>query len=302
MSNKIIIICGPTAVGKTAVGIEFAKEFNGEIISADSQQVWRGFDVGTAKANLKERSSVRHHLVDICEATESFDAERFVKLADRAIVDIVKRKKVPFIVGGTGMYLRMLEKGICDAPPQDEEFRAVFEEEIESGSLIDQHEKLKMIDPESAAAIHPNDRTRIERALEIHYLTGIPASEFREAHGFTEKRYDALKIGLNIDRAELYQRINDRVDAMMEAGLLEEVRNLLAEHDSDCQPFKAVGYRELVAYLNGEMEYDEAIELTKRNSRRFAKRQLTWFRGDSEIEWFTPDALDEISAIIGNFL
>ncbi len=302
MSNKIIIICGPTAVGKTAVGIEFAKEFNGEIISADSQQVWRGFDVGTAKANLKERSSVRHHLVDICEATERFDAERFVKLADRAIVDIVKRKKVPFIVGGTGMYLRMLEKGICDAPPQDEEFRAVFEEEIESGSLIDQHEKLKKIDPESAAAIHPNDRTRIERALEIHYLTGIPASEFREAHGFTEKRYDALKIGLNIDRAELYQRINDRVDAMMEAGLLEEVRNLLAEHDSDCQPFKAVGYRELVAYLNGEMEYDEAIELTKRNSRRFAKRQLTWFRGDSEIEWFTPDALDEISAIIGNFL
>ncbi|MBT3181052.1 MAG: tRNA (adenosine(37)-N6)-dimethylallyltransferase MiaA [Deltaproteobacteria bacterium] len=302
MLRKIVIICGPTAVGKTGVGITLAKEFNGEIISADSQQVWRGFDIGTAKVNLTERSAIKHHLVDICEPAEHFDAEHFVELADRAIDDIVGRGKIPFVVGGTGMYMRMLEKGLCDAPPQDEEFRAVFEDEVANSSLLDQHEKLRAIDPESAAAIHPNDRTRIERALEIHYLTGVPASEFRETHGFAEKRYDALKVGLNIGRADLYQRINDRVDMMVEEGLLKEVRTLLAKYDFDCQPFKAVGYRELVAYINGEMDYDEAIELTKRNSRRYAKRQLTWFRGDPEIKWFEPHALSEIAENIRNFL
>lgn len=300
--KKIVIICGPTAVGKTGIGIELAKKFDGEIISADSQQVWRGFDIGTAKANLTERSDVKHHLIDVCDPTDHFDAEKFMKLADETIDDIVSRGKVPFIVGGTGMYLRMLEKGICDAPPQDEEFRNAFEDEIESEGLSVLHDRLSEIDHDSARNIHPNDRTRIIRALEIYHLTGIPASEFREKHDFAGKRYDALKIGLDIDRAELYQRINDRVDLMMEEGLLHEVRELLEKYPADSQPFSAVGYRELVSFINGDMHFDEAIEDTKKMSRRFAKRQLTWFRSDSEIEWFAPEEISKIENRVTRFL
>jgi len=300
--RKLIIICGPTAVGKTQVGMQLAAGFNGEIISADSQQVWRGFDVGTAKANLTERSDIPHHLIDICEPTEHFDAERFVKLADGAIADIAGRGKVPIIVGGTGMYIRMLERGLCDAPPRDARFRKKLELEIESDGLWNLHDRLKEIDPESASAIHPNDHTRIVRALEIHHLADIPASEFRKKHSFAERRYDALKFGLTIDREELYRRIDERVDRMIENGLVDEVRSLLARHSAECQPFQAVGYREIVAHLNGRMNLEEAVRLTKRNSRHFAKRQLTWFRADPEIEWFSPDDLDAIAGAVREFM
>jgi tRNA dimethylallyltransferase len=300
--KKIIIICGPTATGKTAVGIWLAKQFNGEIVSADSQQVWRGFDVGTAKANLTERSEVRHHLIDVCEPTQHFDSEFFLKLADAAIADIVSRGKTPFVVGGTGMYLKMLERGICDAPPGDDQFRGALEKELDAGNIWELHERLRMLDPDAAKDIHPNDRTRIVRALEIQHLTGVPASEFRRRHDFSEKRYDALKIGLELDRKELYERINDRVDTMMGDGLLNEVRELLEKYGPNCQPFRAVGYREFVAYLKGEMRYEEALEETKKQSRRFAKRQMTWFRADPEIEWFAPADRHEISSVCARHL
>lgn len=333
MVQKIIIICGPTAVGKTQVGIELAHRFNGEIVSADSQQVWRGFDIGTAKANLKERADVRHHLVDIVDPSEKFDAAMFIAAADAAISDIVSRPPasprepakgrmarlarlhrqqggqawragglVPFVVGGTGMYIRMLDRGLCEAPPQDEEFREELGRRIENVGLLALHEELTKIDPASASNIHPNDKTRIVRAIEIYELTGVQASKFREEHSFGERRYDALKIGLAIERAEIYRRIDARVDRMVEAGLVDEVRSLLSRYDRTCQPFQAVGYKEIVAHVKGEMPLDEAVQLTKRNSRRFAKRQLTWFRSDKEIRWFAPDDRSSIESAVGAFL
>lgn len=310
--RSIVIILGPTAVGKTGLGIELAKRFAGEIVSADSQQVWRGMDIGTAKANLTERSEVPHHLIDVADPDEHFDAAQFVQLADRAIEDISLRGKRAFVVGGTGMYLRLLVNGLCEAPAQDAAFRAGLEDEINNSSyqlsavgdqqlqnpLHQLHTRLKEIDPESASGIHPNDRTRIVRALEIYELTGAPASRFRNVHGYGEKRYDALKIGLNIDRETLYRRIDKRIDRMLDDGLLDEVRRLTETYGPDAQGLRAVGYREFVRHIKGELSLDTAVELSKRNSRRFAKRQLTWFRSDEEIKWFHPDEIDKIGHVI----
>lgn len=301
MVQKIIIICGPTAVGKTRVSIELAKQFNGEIVSADSQQVWRGMDIGTAKADLTERSHVPHHLIDVVNPDEHFDAAKFLELADRAISDIGSRGKLPFVVGGTGMYLRMLVNGLCEAPPQDSEIRKQIEDEIEARGLQALHDRLGEIDPESALSIHPNDRTRIIRALEIYELTGMPANDFRKVHCYSEKRYDAFKIGLNIEREELYRRIDERIDCMLEKGLLDEVAVLMERYGSEAQGLRAVGYREFVHHLKGEVSLDEATELAKRNSRRFAKRQLTWFRADDEIKWYHPDEIVSMMPEFGPF-
>ncbi len=286
--KKIIIICGPTASGKSALALSLAKKFSGEIISADSQQVWRGFDIGTAKPTEDELREVPHHLIDICDPPQRFDAEKFLRRADAAIEEISSRGMIPFVVGGTGMYLRMLEFGICDAPESDPELRAELESRAKVEGLAALHEELESVDPQSASSIHPNDKTRIIRALEIFHLTGSPASELRCGHEFSSRRYDALKVGLEIEREELYRRIDARVDSMMAAGLLEEVRALLDKYDSAAQPFSAVGYKELVSHLAGEVSLDEAIRLIKRNSRRYAKRQMTWFRADLEIKWFEP--------------
>jgi tRNA dimethylallyltransferase len=293
--QEIIVICGPTAVGKTRASIELAKCFDGEIVSADSQQVWRGMDIGTAKANLTERSEVRHHLIDVVDPDEHFDAARFLELADAAIEDIASRGKRVLVVGGTGMYIRILLNGLCEVPPADEEYRSELENEIEKIGTWPLHDRLREVDQESAIQIHPNDRTRIIRALEIHHLTGIPASRFREEHGYGEKRYDSRKIGLDIEREELYRRINERIDKMLEQGLLDEVRGLVDRYGREAQGLTAVGYREFVRHLQGELSLDEAIDLAKRNSRRFAKRQLTWFRADPEIEWFNPDEFERTS-------
>lgn len=299
--ERILIICGPTASGKTAVGIELAKRFDGEIVSADSQQVWRGFDIGTAKPTAEERAAVPHHLVDVADPEEHFDAARFVELADAAIADIVARGKRPLVVGGTGMYLRLLVRGVCDAPPQDADYRAELEKEIEEEGLAKLHERLTEVDPALAERIHPNDQARIVRALEIHQLTGEPASALHEAHRFGERRYNALQIGLDLERTELYARIDARVDRMIEEGLVDEVRGLLEKVDESCQPFQAVGYREVVAHLRGELPLDEMVERIKRNSRRFAKRQLTWFRGDPDIRWRAPQERPAVISDIETF-
>lgn len=300
--RKIIIICGPTASGKTRVGIELAKKFGGEIISADSGAVWRGFDIGTAKLSAKDGYDIPHHLIDTLNPDEHFDAARFVAFADEAIADIIGRGRVPFVVGGAGMYIKMLVNGMCEAPPQDQDYRKEIEKRIEENGIGAAHSQLEKIDPESAANISPNDRTRVIRALEIHHLTGMRASEFRKQHGFGERRYDALKIGLTVDRAELYRRIDERVDDMIRKGLVDEVRILLSKYPSDCQPFSAVGYREIVAHIKGECSLDEATRLTKQNSRHFAKRQMTWFRADSEIRWFGSKQHDDMVSAVWHFL
>ncbi len=287
--QRIIIICGPTASGKTRAGIELAKHIGGEIVSADSQQVWRGFDIGTAKPAPEERVAVPHHLIDVADPAEQFDAARFVELADRAIADIASRGRVPIVVGGTGMYLRMLVHGFCSAPPRDPEIRARLEAEIENGGLDRLYKQLLEVDPESAAKIKPNDTARIIRALEIHRISGVAASRLRNKHNFSERRYAAAQIGLSIERAELYRRIDVRVDRMIEAGLVDEVRRLRLQYGDGVQPFAAVGYKELAAHLRGECDFETAVSLIKRNTRRYAKRQMTWFRADSNIRWISSE-------------
>lgn len=296
--KRIIIICGPTCVGKTAVGIELARRLGGEIVSADSQQVWRGFDVGTAKPTIAQRALVPHHLIDIADPTEHFDAARFVEMADRAIADIASRGRVPLIVGGTGMYLRMLVHGLCDTPPRDVEFRLEMQREIDNVSLSKLYERLQSIDPESAARIKQNDSTRIVRALEIYHMTGVAASELRQSHAFKGKRYDAKWIGLDLERPQLYARINARVDAMVANGLPGEVRVLREKYSDAVQPFSAVGYKEMSAHLRGEIDLAEAIRLIKQNTRRFAKRQLTWFRAETEIRWMPSEKITAIAETI----
>lgn len=300
--RKIVVVCGPTAVGKSRIGIELALRFGGEIVSADSQQVWRGFDIGTAKPTQEDRTTVPHHLIDVAEPGEHFDAARFVTLADDAIENISAHGRVPFVVGGTGMYIKMLVHGICGAPPRDTGCRATLEREARTGGVPALHKRLQGVDPVSASGLHPSDRTRVIRALEIFHITGVPASEFRRRHGFTERRYNVLKIGLTIDRKELYRKIDERVDRMIENGLVDEVRSLLAKYAKECQPFSAVGYREVVAHLRGAMGLSDAVRLIKQYTRNFAKRQMTWFRTDNGIQWFTPSNLDAIIAVVSQFL
>jgi tRNA dimethylallyltransferase len=300
--QKIIIICGPTAVGKTRAGIELAERAGGEIVSADSQQVWRGFDVGTAKPTPSELARVPHHLLDCVDPAEHFDAARFVAFAERAISEIAARGKVPLVVGGTGLYLRMLVRGICGAPPRDPDVRRAIEAEVAERGVSAAHARLAELDSATAAKVAPNDRARIVRALEIFELTGIPASELRLQHGFGEQRYEALWIGLAIERAELYRRIDERVDRMIAAGLPEEVAALRKRHGDGVQPFSAVGYREILAYLRGEGTLEDAVRLIKRNSRRYAKRQLTWFRAEPELRWFSPEEWDRMAQAAEAFL
>jgi len=302
--KKIIIICGPTAVGKTAVAIELAKHFTGEIVNADSGQVWSGLNVGTAKPSDAERAQVPHHLLDVASPDQQFDASKFVAMADEKISEIKGRGKNAFVVGGTGMYLRMLVNGLCDAPPRNAEMRARLAQEIEESGVESLHARLSLIDPYTAKIVHENDKTRIVRALEIYESTGVAASEFYRQHQFATLRYNALKIGLDMPRKELYARIDERVDKMLSQGWLDEVKGLLAKYGAGSQAFSAIGYRELAGYLSNEMPFEDAVDLIKRNSRRFAKRQLTWFRADGEIKWHTPlqisAIIDETSQFLGS--
>ncbi len=299
---KIIIICGPTGVGKSQVGVELAKKFQGEIINADSQQVYIGLDIGTAKLNLAQTQGIPHHLIDIVTPDLHFDASIFMKLADMAIQEITSRQHIPFVVGGTGLYLRLLVDGICQAPAQDPELRKQYETEIEKNGISALHERLQKIDPDSANVVHPNDRVRIIRALEIFDSCGKKASQVYQEHQDMPKRYNALKIGLNIDRAQLYATIDKRVETMLKNSWIKEVENLLKTYDINTQALQAIGYKEITAHLNGKLSYKELAEQIKTQTRHYAKRQLTWFRADRNIEWFGPTEIEKISEKINVFL
>lgn len=296
MLQKIIVICGPTGVGKTRVGIELAKKFGGEIVSADSQQVYKGLDIGTAKPSPEERSAVPHHLIDVVSPDQPFDVGQYVKLADDAINAIVKKGHVPFIVGGTGLYIKALCHGLVELPPRDDSYRTELIRLKEKYGANYLHKMLHDVDPEMAKILSPNDTTRLIRSLEVMYITGCSIRHFQKGHGFGKLRYNALKIGLMIDRAELYKHIDARVDKMLANGLLEETRLLVERYGSNCQALKAVGYKEIVQGL------PDVVEEIKRNTRHYAKRQLTWFRRDKEIHWFDPADLQGIEIIISRNL
>lgn len=301
--TKIIIIAGPTGAGKSALGAAAAERFNGEVVSADSMQVYREMDIGTAKPKAEELSKVRHHLIDIVSPDEDYDAEQFRRDAEAAIDEIRSRGKNAFIVGGTGLYIKALTSGLIGGIRTDQALRAMLADEVKERGRAALHERLKALDPASAAAIHPNNIAQVTRAIEISTLAGRPASELRAEHAFSDEPYETLKIGVTPDRSALYRAINGRVDAMIEAGLIIEVKRLLEKgYSRDLKPMCSLGYKEILGCQFGEYSLDEAIRLIKRNTRHYAKRQLTWFRRDADFRWFAPSERDDIIKYVEEFL
>lgn len=291
MKDKIIVIVGPTAVGKTAYSIELAKQFNGEVISGDSMQIYKTLDIGTAKATPEEMDGIPHHLIDIKETDESYSVSDFQKDASEEIEKMIEKGKVPIIVGGTGLYIESLLYSVSHSGEAEPNFelRDELEEYAKKNSNQELWKKLDKIDPEAAEKIHPNNIRRVIRALEVYYETGQLFSSFQNERKKKETRYEAYIICLNTDRSLLYERINKRVDIMMEEGLVEEAQSLWKKlgPQANAQSTKGIGYQELFLYFNHQITLDEAVEKIKQNSRRYAKRQLTWFRNRLEkVHWY----------------
>lgn len=285
--KPLVILVGPTAVGKTAASIGLAKALNGEIISGDSMQIFKGLDIGTAKITKEEMQGVPHHLIDIKEPWETFSVAEFKRLADEAIADIYDRGKMPIIVGGTGFYINsVLYEYHFGEADTDEAYRAELEQYAEAHGNEALWNILQEKDPDSAAKLHSNDTKRVIRALEVLHVTGIPASERQSTVDKQTMRYNAVYIALNMPREVLYDRINRRVDIMIQDGLEAEVRTALANGVAqDALSMTSIGYRQMIQYFNEEISFDRAVELIKRDTRHFAKRQLTWFRHDPNIQW-----------------
>ena len=284
--QAILVIVGPTAVGKTELSLELAQELSGEIVSADSMQVYRGMNIGTAKPTIAEQQLVPHHLIDIREPDPVFNAAEFVSLAELAIEDIASRRKVPIVSGGTGLYIDALVDGFLFP---DSTADPILRRELRVRASKDPEalfRELEQVDPQSAERLHPNDLRRIVRALEVYYRTGEPISALQQKAAQTEKPYDPLFVGLTRNRPELYERINKRVDQMMTQGLVKEVKQLIEHYPHQPTALQALGYKEIVWYLKGTMSLEEAVEILKRDTRRYAKRQLSWFRRNSRIHWF----------------
>lgn len=284
-SIKLILVAGPTAAGKTALAIELARKYDGEIIHADSRQVYRYMDIGTAKPTGSQRKAVRHHLLDVVNPDQAFSAGEFLRLAGQKITQIAASGRTVIVEGGTGLYLRTLTDGLVDNPPRDEVIMRSLKNEVQERGLDFLYNQLKEVDRESASRINRSDEFRIIRALEVWRQTGQPVSAWRKK--FTRKPpYDCLVLGITQDRKELYERINRRVELMIKSGWVDEVKELLNKgYKPDAPGMLAVGYRQLAAYLAGELSREKAVELIKRDSRRFAKRQLTWFRKVKQVIW-----------------
>lgn len=285
--QKVLVICGPTASGKSELAFRLACELNAEIVNADSMQVYRGMDIGTAKPTPQQRALVPHHLLDIVYPDHPFSAADFADAADAAIRDIVARGKRVIVAGGTGLYIRALLKGLVNSPGGDRETRDNLHGEAARIGNEAMLERLRLVDPDLAAGLHPNNLLRIIRALEVQRLTGIPLSRHQKEHAFAVRRYETLQIGISVERPLLYRRIEERVERMLDDGLPEEVRGLLASgFGRELKAMRSIGYKETAAYLAGEISLEEAATLIKRDTRHYAKRQLTWFNADSDILWF----------------
>jgi tRNA dimethylallyltransferase len=284
---RVLVLAGPTASGKSALAIDLARRLGGEIVNADSQQVYRGLDVGTAKPTAAERAAVPHHLLDVVEPGEAMDAVRFAALADEAVSGIAGRGRLPLLVGGTGLYLRALLHGVVAAPGRDPELRARLEAEAERVGRPALHARLAAADPAAAARIRPMDLVRIVRALEIA-AGGTRPSELHAAHGFREERYAATLLALDPPRAELHARIEARVAAMFEGGILEEARALLERSGGALPARLPIGYAEAAACLRREISRAEAVRRVQVAHRRYARRQVIWLRKEPGVRWVTP--------------
>lgn len=299
MKAPLVILTGPTSVGKTDLSIKLAKAINGEIISADSMQVYRKMDIGTAKISPEEMQGVRHHLIDILDPTEDFNVMEFAKRAKDACEDIVARGAVPIIAGGTGFYIQALLYGIDFTEKDDNNgLRERLQKEAEAD--IDAfYERLKSIDPAATKYIHKNNLCRVIRAVEFYELTGQRISEHNAEQREKESIYNSAYFVLNCERKKLYQRIDLRVDKMLENGLVDEVKSLVASGCSrDTLSMKALGYKEIIDYLDGITDYETAVNILKRDTRHFAKRQLTWFRREREVIWLERESFTDENAIL----
>jgi tRNA dimethylallyltransferase len=288
-ASSLIAVVGPTASGKTDLGITLARELDAEILSADSRQVYRHLDIGSAKPTAVQQAAVRHHLIDVADPDEPFDCARFLDLAEQAIGDIQARGKRVIVVGGTGLYLRVLRGGLFSGPGRDAALRAELAaaEDAQPGTL---HARLRAIDPPSAARLHPNDRVRLIRALEVQAISGRPISDWQREHAFGNGRRDMRVIVLDVPRPRLYQRIDARCAAMLDAGLVDEVRRLYtAGYDPQLPALQSLGYREIGAYVRGECDLPAALGRMAQATRNFAKRQLTWFRSEPGAVWVPPE-------------
>ena len=297
--KPLVILTGPTAVGKTALSIMLAKAIGGEIISADSMQVYRYMDIGTAKIKPEETEGVPHHLIDVLNPTEDFNVTAFQTMAKQAINEIYSRGRIPIVAGGTGFYIQSLLYDISFEETEVSFYREELTAYYEAYGAHALHEELKKVDPVSYEQIHENNVKRVIRALEFYHDTGYPISEHNKAQRQKVSPYNFEYFVLNDDREVLYRRIEKRIDIMMEQGLIEEVQGLL---DYGCQPdmvsMQGLGYKEIISYLNGECSLEEAVYILKRDTRHFAKRQLTWFRREKEVTWVDRTAFSSEEEIL----
>lgn len=293
-----IVVVGSTGVGKTAIALELARLLDGEIVNADSMQVYRGMNIGTAKPSIEERTQTVFHLLDIANPDEQVNVSEWKVLAEQAVQDIVSRGRRAIICGGTGLYIKaLLSNWSMAATPSDTELRASLTQQLDEDGAAAMHEELSRVDIESAKRLHPNDGFRIIRALEVFQLTGRTISSFQARDRAKESRRRAYQAGISLPRSEMYSRIETRVDTMLQKGFVDEVRSLKVQGFSkELGPMRSLGYKEIDAYLTGELGYDEAAALIKQNTRRYAKRQQTWFRADPEITWIDTQTLSSAEA------
>ncbi|MCG6943968.1 MAG: tRNA (adenosine(37)-N6)-dimethylallyltransferase MiaA [Deltaproteobacteria bacterium] len=300
---RVIAVMGPTAVGKTWLTSQLTKNLGGEIVNADSVQIYRFMDIGTAKPTMADRAEVVHHLVDIVDPDQDFDASRYSQLAREVIARLARQGKPALVVGGTGLYLKAIFHGLFPGAPSDPIVRQRLRREAAKKGRGELYQRLQRLDPVTAQRVHPHDLFRIIRALEVWECRGQPISVLQSDHDFSDRPFLPLKIGLRRPRPELYERINSRVEKMMSLGLLEEVRELLSRgYGPHLKSMQALGYRHMVQHLIHGVAITEAVRTMKRDTRRYAKRQMTWFRRDQEINWFHPSQKEDIVRLAGRFL
>jgi len=300
---RIAVICGPTGVGKTSAAIEIAAALDAEIISADSMQVYRYMDIGTAKPSSMERARIPQHMIDIVDPDEPFDAQQYADMSRNIVFQLAEQGIPVLVAGGTGFYIRALIHGLFESGSGNSEIRLNLKKEADIHGTAGLYHRLCGCDPEAAVKIHPNDAFRIVRALEIYETTGQPISVCHQVHRLAPPLFDVLKIGLSRQREVLYERINHRVELMVEEGLVDEVKALLEKgYSSGLKPLQSIGYRHILDFFEGRLSWDDTLQTLKRDTRRYAKRQLTWFNSDSQVKWMDADHLDEITNTVKSFM
>ena len=308
--KPLVVLVGPTAVGKSRVAVELAKRLETEIVTADSRQIYSGMDVGTDKPPVESRQGIPHRLIDLVNPDQSFNTGLFRQHALEAIGELYGCGKLPLVVGGTGLYVRTLLQGLCEAPSADPTVRTQLCEDSRRQGPDRLYARLVEVDPITASKLHPRDTSKVIRALEVHQLSGQPMSEFQRRHGFADRPFTALVIGLDRDRAALYRRIEERIDWQLANGLLEETRRLLDQgYRRESSALKGLGYRQIAEHLAGEYDWPEMVRLFKRDTRHFAKRQMTWFRKQQGITWVmlseretTGMIVDRVAELVETFL